>query len=74
VPALLGCLNAALADLHLVSSRLLASRNAGAGGDGDGRQRRLTDLGAALREAEAAAEDARMLAARAAGLGAEADG
>lgn len=61
VPALLGCLEAGLADLRRMSSALPGSLDTGASGDRERVERGLLNLATALREAEAAAAAARLL-------------
>jgi hypothetical protein len=58
-PALLGCLQAGLADLRLMSAGLLSSLDLGAGPGHDRLRQSLASLAAALRDAEAAADAAR---------------
>jgi hypothetical protein len=67
VPALLGCLNVACSDLRLMSMTILEALDVG-GGD---LQRRVGNLSAALREAEAAAAAGRILVVESTAPGAE---
>lgn len=64
VPALLGCLQAGLADLHLISAALAGSLDIDAGADRARLQRGLATLAAALHGAEATADAARVIVVR----------
>ena len=64
VPAVLGCVESALADLRLAGAALLLAVGPGADPRDDRARRGLATLAAALHDAEIAAGAARALAAR----------